>query len=112
MPFSLMCFQCMKWSLGRGGFCSRQGTKDSRASERFGWRLGDCQCHDEVKDEFEKKVGGRLRLEPGGGGRGLVHGTSEAEPCRRKAEKGLEEEWHCVNHGEVRKRESSNHSPV
>ena len=45
-----------------------------------------------------RRVGWRLRLEPGGGGGGLVHGTSEAEPCRREAEKGLEEEWHCINH--------------
>lgn len=52
---------------------------------------------------LRRRVGWRLRLEPGGGGVGLVPGTTEAEPCRREAEKGLEEEWHCVSSGEVEK---------
>ena len=70
-----------------------------------------CQCHDGVKDECEKKKGRRLRLELVGEGGSHVHGAGEAEHCRREAEKGQEEEWHCVNHGEVWERGSSDHLP-
>lgn len=58
----LMClftdvFRCMTWSLASRGFLQQAGGLRALEPEKFCWRLGDCQCHDEVKDEFEKEEG-------------------------------------------------------